>query len=141
VPIIGLDVGEKRIGVARSDELNFMAHAAGFIERTSDAVTIQKIKELVADGQVNTIVVGLPITLQGDIGKKAQEILSFAEYLRNRIHCPIVTWDERLTTAEAQKRLLEQDVSRAKRRKKIDALAAEIMLQSYLDYSRNKLES
>ena len=101
MPIIGLDVGEKRIGVARSDELNFMAHAAGFIERTSDAVTIQKIKELVADGQVNTIVVGLPITLQGDIGKKAQEILSFAEYLRNRIHCPIVTWDERLTTTDA----------------------------------------
>ena len=132
--ILGLDIGEKRIGVAASDELLFMAHPVGMIEHTSKKDTLQQIKRIVDDYKAQKIVVGLPKTMKGEIGTKAEEILKFVEFLKPRLACEIVTWDERFTTVQAERKLLEHDVSRAKRREKRDQLAAEFMLQSYLDY-------
>ena len=135
---LGLDAGEKRIGVARSDELNLMAHPVGFIKRASDEQVVREISKLASEFQVEKIVVGLPKTMKGEVGKTAQEVLAFVESLRGKVSLPIVTWDERLTTVQAERAMIEQDMSRAKRKVKRDAMAAEIMLQSYLDFSKRK---
>lgn len=136
--VLGLDYGQKRIGVATSDELNLMAHPSGFIPFKSEPELIRVIQSLVTEQKIQKIVVGLPITLKGEIGPQAQKVMSFVEALKKHIPCPVVTWDERLTTAQAERALLEHDVSRSKRKIKRDALAAEIMLQSYLDFSKQK---
>ena len=135
---LGLDVGEKRIGVARSDELNFMAHTVGFIERRTDKQAGEEISKLVDEFQAEKIVVGLPKTMKGEVGTQAEKTFLFIEKLRKHVLCPIATWDERLTTVEAEKALIAQDISRAKRKKKRDAISAEIMLQSYLDFLKQK---
>ena len=135
---LGLDVGEKRIGIARSDELNLMAHRIGFIERQSEERTVQELKKYLDEFGVEKIVVGLPRTMRGETKTQAQKVLSFVENLRKHFAYPIVTWDERLTTVQAERELIAQDVSRANRRKKLDAIAAEIMLQSYLDFLKQQ---
>lgn len=132
--LLGLDFGEKRIGVAHSDELNSMAHAFGFIEQRNNPFVIQEIKKLIHEFKVEKIVLGLPKTMKGETGKQADKVLLFADWIEKETQIPIVTWDERLTTAQAEKALIEQDMSRQKRRQKRDAIAAEIMLQSYLDF-------
>lgn len=132
---LGLDMGEKRIGVARSDELHLMAHPVGFIERAGDEQAVREIKKFVDESHIQKVVVGLPKTMKGETGVQAEKVLSFVEKLRQYLSCPIVTWDERLTTVQAERALIAQDMSRAKRKRKRDAAAAEIMLQSYLDFS------
>ncbi len=136
--ILGLDYGQKRIGVAKSDELNFMAHPSGFIPFKNERALITAIKDLVAEHHIKKIVVGLPLTLKGETGSQAEKVLSFVERLKGQVECPVLTWDERLTTAQAERVLLAHDVTRAKRKMKRDAMAAEIMLQSYLDFSKQK---
>ena len=133
-----MDIGEKRIGLAHSDELNFMAHAAGFLQRKSDEELIRELQKMITEFHIEKIVIGLPKTMKGENGTQADKVLSLAERLRQDIQSPIVMWDERLTTVQAERALIAQDVSRAKRRKKRDAIAAEIMLQSYLDFSKQK---
>lgn len=135
---LGLDVGQKRVGVARSDELNLMAHPVGFIKRISDEKVVCEVSKFTREFQVEKIVVGLPKTMKGEVGKMAEEVLAFIDFLRKEISLPIVTWDERLTTVQAERAMIEQDISRAKRKVKRDAIAAEIMLQSYLDFSKRK---
>jgi len=125
---LGLDFGEKRIGVARSDELNFMAHTVGFIKHENKTQVLNEIKKLLEEFHIKTIVVGLPKTMKGETGIQAQKVLTFVEVLRQNLSCPITTWDERLTTAEAERALIAQDMSRAKRKEKRDGIAAEIML-------------
>ena len=139
--LLGLDYGQKRIGVAQSDELNLMAHAIGFIEHRNEEYVTQEIQKLIDEYRIQKIVIGLPITLKGETGTQAEKVLLFSSRLGNRISCPIVTWDERLTTAQAERALIDQDVSRAKRREKRDAIAAEIMLQSYLDFTKQRNEN
>lgn len=136
--VLGLDFGEKRIGVALSDELNLMAHPAGFIKHESEAQVLAELKKMVNQFQIEKIVVGLPKTMKGETGIQAEKVFSFVEAIRPHFSCPIVTWDERLTTAQAERVLIEQDMSRAKRKEKRDAIAAEIMLQSYLDFLKGK---
>ena len=136
--LLGLDVGEKRIGIARSDELNFMAHGLGFIECRSEAHVVQVLNQYLKEFRVHKIVVGLPKTLKGETGIQAEKVLSFVEQLRAHVLCPVVTWDERLTTVQAERALIEQDMSRSRRRVRRDAFAAELMLQSYLDFSRGR---
>ncbi len=135
---LGLDYGTKRIGVARSDELNFMAHTVGFIKHESENQVLKEIKKLADEFRVEKVVVGLPKTMKGETGTQAEKVLLFVEYLRQNLSCPIVTWDERLTTAEAERALIAQDMSRAKRKEKRDGIAAEIMLQSYIDFLKQK---
>lgn len=136
--ILGLDYGQKRIGVAKSDELNFMAHPIGFIPFKNEQDLINSIENLVVEHHVKKVVIGLPITLKGETGPQAEKVMSFVEVLKKHIQLPVVTWDERLTSAQAERALLAQDVSRSKRRIKRDAVAAEIMLQSYLDFLKQK---
>ena len=135
---LGLDFGEKRIGMARSDELSFMAHPVGFIQYRDENQAFQEIKKATDECHMEKVVIGLPKTMKGEIGPQAQKVLAFVESLRKHVTCPIVTWDERLTTVQAERALIDQDVSRAKRKTKRDAIAAEIMLQSYLDFSKRK---
>ena len=98
----------------------------------------QELRKYSDEFGIEKIVVGLPRTMKGEVKTQAQKVLSFAETLRKHFTCPIITWDERLTTVQAERELIAQDVSRANRRKKLDAIAAEIMLQSYLDFLKQQ---
>ncbi|MBI4367775.1 MAG: Holliday junction resolvase RuvX [Candidatus Omnitrophica bacterium] len=134
--ILGLDLGEKRIGVAHSDELNLLAHGIGFIENKNEVFVLRSIERFLDQYQIDKIVVGLPKTMKGEVGTQAEKVLGFVTALQKKLACPVLTWDERLTTVQAERSLIAQDVSRAKRKTKRDGIAAEIMLQSYLDFER-----
>ncbi len=139
--LIGLDVGDKTIGVAVSDELGFGAHPVTVIRRT-DSVRkdIGKVRELVEEYQVERIVVGMPIMLTGAIGIQAEKVLAFIEEIRKRIRVPIETWDERLTTSEVERMLIETGHRREKRKEIIDMHAAAVILQSYMDRQKSAAE-
>ena len=134
--IIGLDTGSRRIGVAVSDALGFTAQARGVIERTSLKKDLNEIKEWVSNEEAVKIVVGLPVNMNGSLGPQAKAALAFKELIQGELSVPVVTWDERLTSRAAEGILLEGDLSRAKRKAKIDSLAAQVMLQSYLESER-----
>ncbi len=130
--IMGLDVGEKRIGVAVSDSLGYTAQGISTIKRENT----EELKKIVSDYDIGEIVVGLPKNMDGSIGEQGKKVLDFIEKLKQEIDLPMITWDERLTTKEAEGVLLKADLSRAKRKKVIDKLAAVLILQSYLDSQR-----
>ncbi len=132
--ILCFDMGEKRIGLAVSDELGLTAQGVGVLTRSSLSGDLKKIKDLVQRFQAAKIVLGLPKNMDGSLGNKAQEVLAFKAYLEKHLLIPIETWDERLTTREAQRTLLEADLSRAKRKNVIDMLAATLILENYLQY-------
>jgi len=130
--IMGLDIGEKRIGVAVSDPLGYTAQGISTIKR-EDVVDLKKI---VSDYNIEKIVVGFPKNMDGSIGEQGKKVLDFIEELKKEINLPILTWDERLTTKEAEGVLLKANLSRAKRKRVIDKLAAALILQGYLDSQR-----
>lgn len=132
---MGLDIGAKTIGVALSDELGWTAQALEVIQRKSLSQEIKRIKEILNEYQVDEIVVGLPKNMNGKEGEQAKKVREFTEKLQAGVNLPIMTWDERLTTVAAERTLLEGDLSRAKRKKIIDKVAAQIILQGYLDTS------
>ena len=134
--ILALDIGEKRIGVAVSDELGITAQGLPNIEITSMKETISKIEILLRDYNISEIVIGLPKNMDGSLGFKAEESMKFAELLGRRTDKPVVLWDERLTTKMAHQAMLEGNLSRKKRKKKADMIAAQLILQSYLDSPR-----
>ncbi|MDO8525536.1 MAG: Holliday junction resolvase RuvX [Candidatus Omnitrophota bacterium] len=131
--IMALDVGTKRIGVAMSDELFLTAQGADTIHRVAADADLAKIKKVAEENGVGEIVVGLPINMNGTYGPKAKEVMEFMDRLTKLTAIPVKTWDERLTTVQAERVMLEADLSRAKRRGAIDRIAAQIILQSYLD--------
>jgi len=139
--LIGLDVGDKTIGVAVSDELGFGAHPVTVIRRT-DSVRkdIGKVRELTEQYNVERIVVGIPIMLSGTTGVQAEKVLAFIEEIRKRIRIPIETWDERLTTSEVERMLIETGHRREKRKEIIDKHAAAVILQSYMDRQKSAAE-
>ncbi|MEW6410606.1 MAG: Holliday junction resolvase RuvX [Nitrospirota bacterium] len=137
--IIGLDVGDKTIGVAVSDEMGWTAQGLTTIHRKDDRVDMAKIKDIIEEYGVEEIVVGLPHNLNGTLGIQAKKVITFVEGLKRVVRAPVILWDERLSTVFAEKRLLEADMSRKKRRVVRDRLAAAIILQGYLD--RKALES
>jgi len=139
--ILGLDIGEKRIGVSLSDPLGIMAGALTVIERTTDDTAIKQIIVLSRENEVERIVVGLPRSLDGSLGKQAQAVQSFVDLLKERTELPVVTWDERLSTVAAERTLLEIGMKRDKRKKHRDSLAASFILQGYLDRKRSKCSS
>ena len=134
---MALDVGTKRIGVAMSDELFLTAQGADTIYRNSLDADLGKIKRVAEENSVGEIVVGLPINMNGTYGPKAKEVLEFMSNLTKLVTIPVKTWDERLSTVAAERVLLAADVSRAKRKRVTDKLAAQVILQGYLD-SRKK---
>jgi RNAse H-fold protein YqgF len=131
--IMALDLGDRRIGVAVSDALGWTAQGVGVVERHRDGRELAEIERLVREREVSEIVVGLPRNMDGSIGPRGEICIAFAEMLRGRLQLPVHLWDERLTTAAAERTLLEADVSRKKRRQVVDKLAATLILQHYLD--------
>lgn len=135
---LGLDYGEKRIGVARSDETGLIAEPIGFISAVGYQKIKAELKKYLTESGVSQIVVGLPITTKNEIGKQAQAALEFVVKLKKDMPCEVVTWDERFTTKEADRILRETETAAGKRRERRDALAAQFMLQNYLDFQRMK---
>jgi putative Holliday junction resolvase len=131
--IMGLDIGEKRIGIAISDPLCYTAQGKLVMERRGMEADIQQIKDLVAAEEVTALVAGLPKNMDGSLGEGAERVISFARALEEALSMAIIFWDERLTTVEATRVLLEADLTRRKRRKVVDKVAAVLILQGYLD--------
>lgn len=134
--ILGLDLGERRIGAALSDPLGLTAQRLQTLERTTLAQDLDAIAALVTQHAVDRIVVGLPLTMRGETGPQARLVLSVVEALRSRVGCPVETLDERLTTAQGERALLATDASRRRRKQLIDQVAAQLILQAYLDATR-----
>lgn len=131
---LGLDIGERRIGVAVSDELGLVASPLESVDLSKGGLA--RLEALVTQYDPHVIVVGLPTGLSGKEGKQASDVRVVAEQLRERLGRPVVYWDERLTTAIAERALLESGTRRARRRALVDAVAAAVLLQSYLDAQR-----
>ncbi|MCL6628796.1 MAG: Holliday junction resolvase RuvX [Armatimonadetes bacterium] len=139
--ILGLDVGDKTIGVAVSDELGITANPVCVIQRSASIKKdISEVRRLAQDYTVEKIVVGMPLMLDGSVGVQAQKVQAFVEELRKRTTIPVEVWDERLTTSQVERVLIEMDQSRAKRKKQLDKLAAAIILQAYMDSHRSAHE-
>ena len=133
--IMGLDVGTKTIGVAISDEMGWTAQGIETIKINPDDENsgVDRIKELVNQYDVTKIVVGFPKNMNNTVGPRGEACQAFAEKLKEELDLPVVLWDERLSTMEAERVLLTGDVSRKKRKKVIDKMAAVMILQGYLD--------
>lgn len=130
--ILGLDVGTKRVGVAISDMLLITAQGLDTIERKDLKSDIGIIKKLVDENSVTEIVVGLPLNMSGTYSEKTKEVISFIDILKAEVAVPVRTWDERLTSLQAERIMLESDMSRRKRKTLSDKIAAQIILQSYM---------
>lgn len=136
--VIGIDPGDRRIGVAVSDPLGWTAQGVTVIQRRGDtAAVLAEIGELVDRYEARLIVVGLPINMDGSHGPRAKLVDAFVADLRKVVAIPIETIDERLTTVEAEDALREAGLSRDKRKKRIDMVAAQLILQRYLDQDRS----
>ena len=129
--ILGIDLGAARIGVAVSDELGFLAHPVETIPASSDAT--KRIAELVREKNAERVVVGLPRHMNGAAGASAADALAFAEKLRGLLPCEVVTWDERMTTIAANRALRDSGRKTRDSRQFIDQIAAQMILQGYLD--------
>ena len=134
--ILGLDVGDKKIGVAISDPLNILATPAKTVIRVDDETAIIAIKDLMKKYNAEKIVMGLPYSLDGTIGKQAEKVISFRDKLLSMLPVSIAMQDERLSTIAAEQKLREAGQKRTKLIKKIDAAAATVILQDYLDSLR-----
>ena len=134
--ILGLDYGSKTVGVAVSDPLGLTAQSVETIWRKQEnklRQTLARIEELAAEYQAEKIVLGLPKNMNNTIGERAEKTLEFREMLERRTGLPVVMWDERLTTVEAERTLMEASVHRENRKQYLDQLAAVFILQGYLD--------
>jgi putative pre-16S rRNA nuclease len=131
--ILALDHGAKRIGIAVSDESQMIAQPLEYIPAASFADCLARLNDLINDQEVEMILIGMPRNMDGTFGPAALKVQDFVEALRSSLSVPIKTWDERLTSAQANRVLIEANVRRDKRKEKVDKMAAAILLQSYLD--------
>ena len=134
---MGLDFGSKTVGVAVSDPLGLTAQGVEIIRRKSEKKlrqTLARIEELVDQYKVERIVLGLPKHMNNDIGERAEKSLEFQKMLEKRTGLHVVMWDERLTTVEADRTMMETGIRRENRKEYVDMLAAVFILQGYLDY-------
>ena len=129
--ILGLDFGRARIGVAISDELQMLAHPLETIPAHEEPAS--RVSEIVREKQVDHVVAGIPRQMNGQIGTAATEVLEFVEKLRAILPCPVVTWDERLTTVAAHRALRDAGKKTRDTRGYVDQVAAQMILQTYLD--------
>ena len=134
--ILGLDMGTRRIGVALSDALGLTAQPLTVLVRTTTSEDLAAVEAMVAHHHVDAVVVGLPLTLRGQRGPQAQRVMAFAEALRRRLSVPIHLVDERLTTVEGTRVLIEMGTRRRVRRQTIDRVAAQLILQQFLESQR-----
>lgn len=131
--ILALDHGTKRIGVAISDELNLIAQPLEFIPAEPVETVLGRLKKIIQEKQVELVLVGMPRNMDGSYGKATQRVEAFVAMLRQSLTVPIKTLDERFTTAQAQRILIQAGVKRAKRKLATDKMAAALLLQNYLD--------
>lgn len=137
---MGLDYGSKTIGVAVSDPMGLTAQGLEIIRREEEnklRKSLRRIEELVQEYQVEEIVLGFPKNMNNTIGERAEKSLQLKETLERRLGLPVVMWDERLTTVEADRTLIEAGVRRENRKKYVDMIAAVFILQGYLDAKAN----
>ncbi len=133
--IMGLDVGEKRMGVAISDPMGWTAQGVDMV-RCDQPDWLKRLQELIEQYEVDKLVVGLPRNMDGSIGEKGQICQELSRQLEERFSIPVELWDERLSTIAVERTLIDADMSRRKRRKVIDQMAASWILQGYLDAQR-----
>lgn len=133
-----MDIGDVRIGVAVSDPLGIVASPHTVLDSRSDEKDAQAINDIVEDVEAVRIVAGLPLSLDGQVGHQAQKVLNFLESLRAVVSVEVVTQDERFSTASAERALLEANVRRKARKRVIDKVAAQQILQAYLDRQANE---
>lgn len=133
--IAGLDVGSKTIGVAISDALKLTAQGLTTIQWEENNIRSadKQLKEIIEEHEISEVVVGLPKHMNGSIGERGEASKRYAAHIEKELHLPVHLWDERLSTVAAERVLLEADLSRSKRKKVIDKMAAVMILQSYLD--------
>lgn len=131
--VLGLDVGSKRIGVAVSDPLGITAQGLQTIQRQNKRLDFAHLERVLREYEVREIVVGFPLRMSGAEGIQAEKMQRFAEELRQRFHLPVHLWDERLTSAEANRLLRETDMSIKRRGEVVDQMAAVLILQSWME--------
>jgi len=131
--ILGLDIGDKRIGVALSDPQGWLASPSEVILRESDAAALAKISELVRRHGVERVIVGLPRSLNGSLNQQAIKVQTFAQELSRHIKVPVEFWDERLSTVAADRLMIDAGTKKGDKKSKRDAISSALVLQSYLD--------
>jgi putative holliday junction resolvase len=131
--ILAIDHGTTRMGIAISDEMQMIAQPLEFIPADPFDRFMVRLKEILAEKEVGLILVGMPRNMNGSYGPAAEKVREFVAVLKESLVTPIQTWDERLTSAQANRFLIGADVKREKRKEKVDKTAAAILLQSYLD--------
>ena len=135
--ILSIDYGDRRIGLAMGDTEVAIATGLPTLERPSPAADVtEPLRRLCREQGVERIVVGVPVNMDGSMGQRARLSLDFAEQLRAELGIEVETWDERLTTRQADRAMLEGDLSRKKRKGRLDRLAAQLLLQNYMDAQR-----
>jgi putative Holliday junction resolvase len=136
--ILAVDYGLKRIGLAISDGLGITAQGLLTLERTRLEDDLRHIRKLVEEHAASRVIVGNPVSHKGGETSMSRQVAAFADKLRRRLECPVELWDERLTTAEANRLLRSSGIGIEKRRRARDRVAATLLLQSYLDYQANE---
>jgi putative Holliday junction resolvase len=136
--VLGLDVGDRKIGISVSDPTQSIAQGLKVYRRTSLNHDLKELKNLAEEHAIKQIVVGLPKDLSGTLGKKARDVMAFAEQVEKYTHIPTVLWDERFSTNEANRVFELAQISHKKRKPFIDMIASQIILQGYLDAHRTK---
>ena len=131
--ILALDHGTKRVGLAVSDELHIIAQPLEYIPPEPFAAFLARLKQIIGEKEIGQILVGLPRNMDGSYGPAALQVQSFVAALKDALAIPIKVWDERLTSTQAQRYLIQGGVRRAQRKEKVDKTAAAILLQSFLD--------
>jgi len=134
--ILALDHGTKRIGVAISDETKTIAQPLEYIPAEPFADFLARLKKLLVEKEIDLVLIGLPRNMDGSYGPASQKVEAFVAVLRGAISVPVKTWDERLTSSQANQVLIQGKVRRSQRKEKVDKMAAAILLQSYLDGGR-----
>lgn len=138
--VMGLDVGTKTVGVAMSDLLGITAQGVKTIRRTNIRADLAELLRLISENEVSRLVVGLPLNMDGSEGPRAQASRAFGDAAAKASGLPVEYWDERLTTVAAERVLLEADVSRKKRREVIDQIAAQLILQGWMEAQRGPVD-
>lgn len=131
--ILGLDHGTRRVGVAVSDEMHLIALPLEYIAPEPFAAFLARLKEILREKEIELILIGMPRNMDGSYGPAALKVQEFAAALKDAVTVPLKLWDERLTTTQAQKFLIQGGMRRDQRKEKVDQTAAAILLQSYLD--------
>lgn len=143
--ILAIDFGTKRVGFALSDPMGILAKPLECMEKKAhqdlekfQEVLIQKIQEYTEEYNVHAFILGLPKNMDGSVGPMAEKVKNFGKLLKEELKREVKYWDERLTSQFAEKEMIRGGLSRKKRKKKIDSMAAQVLLQSYLDFQKNK---